>query len=196
MAAPQEMTTLDISGQFILNKTLSDDYDIILKNQGVSWFLRTAIAYATITLNIKHSKTDEGVEQIIIDQTMTGGIKGTTESRTLDWTERSHRDHIFGNVVGKSRHVQLGEVEDEYLKTGWTEELCKEGLIESYALSEENAWTATQIWGFEEVNEEKRYARRIRLEKDGVERINRRLIYDYIGPTPSDATTTTTTTDE
>ncbi|KAF8245910.1 hypothetical protein K440DRAFT_586396 [Wilcoxina mikolae CBS 423.85] len=193
MAVPQAMTTKDITGRFTLNKSLSEDYDIILTNQGVNWFTRSAIAYATVTLDISHFRTDEGVERITIDQTITGGIKGTTESRTLDWTERSHRDHIFGSVLGKSRRVQLGEVEDEYLKTGWTEGLCKEGLIESYVLCEENAWTATQIWGFEEVNGEKRYVRRIKFEKDGVERINRKLIYDYIGPTPAPATTTTTT---
>jgi hypothetical protein len=47
--------------------------------------------------------------------------------------------------MGKSRRVKLAEIEDEYLKTGWPEELVEEGLIESFVMSEENAWAATQV---------------------------------------------------
>lgn len=85
------------------------------------------------------------MERIDINQTLTGGFKGTTELRSLDWVERSHYDDIFGNVMGKSRRVKLAEIEDEYLKTGWPEELVEEGLIESFVISEENAWVATQV---------------------------------------------------
>jgi len=114
--------------------------------------MRSAIAFATLTLDIKHYKATEDddrskkdVERIDINQTLTGGIKGTTELRSLDWVEHSHYDHIFGNVMGKSRRVKLAEIEDEYLKTGWPEELVEEGLIESFVMSEENAWVATQV---------------------------------------------------
>lgn len=41
---------------------------------------------ATITLAVKQYRDDDGVEHIDIEQTATGGIKGTTENRTLDWT--------------------------------------------------------------------------------------------------------------
>jgi hypothetical protein len=58
--------------------------DKILQLQGVSWFKRTAIANATITLYVKHYKDDEGVEHIDIDQALTGGIGGSTELRSLD----------------------------------------------------------------------------------------------------------------
>lgn len=54
--------------------------------QGIGWFKRRAISLATITLDIKQYRDDEGVEHIDIEQTATGGIKGTTENRTLDWT--------------------------------------------------------------------------------------------------------------
>ena len=47
---------------------------------------------------MKHYKDDSGVEHIDIDQTLTGGIKGTSENRTLDWTERPNNDHVFGDV--------------------------------------------------------------------------------------------------
>lgn len=64
----------------------------------MSWFKRQAIALATITLDVKHTKDDAGVEHINIDQTLTGGIPGTSENRILDWEERHKEDGIFGFV--------------------------------------------------------------------------------------------------
>lgn len=63
--------------------------------QGVSWFTRKAIRFSTITLDIKQYRDDDGVEHIDIDQTATGGIKGTTENRTLDWTYVYYYPLIF-----------------------------------------------------------------------------------------------------
>lgn len=51
----------------------------------MGWMTRKALAIANITLNIKHTKDEAGVEKIDIDQTLTGGIKGTSEHRTLDY---------------------------------------------------------------------------------------------------------------
>jgi hypothetical protein len=57
---------------------------------------RTAIPYATITIDIHHFKEDDGIERINIDQTLTGGIQGTSEKRTMDW------QYVFSNrcIVG------------------------------------------------------------------------------------------------
>lgn len=82
--------------------------------QGVSWLTRTALSYATITLQTKEytgappesEDAKKQVRRIDIDQTVTGGIKGTTERRVLDWKGRQHSDHVFGNVVGQSRFVR------------------------------------------------------------------------------------------
>lgn len=82
--------------------------------QGVSWLTRKALSYATITLQIKEytgappeaEDANKQVRRIDIDQTVTGGIKGTTERRVLDWKNRPHSDHVFGNVVGQSRFVR------------------------------------------------------------------------------------------
>ncbi|CCX30157.1 hypothetical protein FPQ18DRAFT_315313 [Pyronema domesticum] len=186
MAAPKDMTTLDITGRWIMNKTLSEDTSEILTLQNVRWMTRTAIGLATITLDIKHFKDKEGVEHIDIQQTMTGGIKGTEEKRTLDSVERGHKDHIFGNVVGKTKRCKVEEVEDEYLKTGWETAMVEEGVIDSYVVNKEVDWVAHQIWGFEIINGEKRYVRHVRFEKKGnnAKVITRKLVYDYIGPIP------------
>ncbi|KAL7276179.1 hypothetical protein RUND412_000830 [Rhizina undulata] len=180
MAAPKEITTLDLTGQWTMNKTLSEDITEVLTLQNIGWFMRKAIQLATITLHVKHYKDDAGVEHIDIDQTLTGGVKGTTELRELDWTDRDHEDHIFGKTIGKSRRINVEEVEDEYLRTGWLPDTVETGVIDSYVVSEVNNWTAHQIWGFEEIDGVRYYVRHLKFETPK-KRIDRRLVYTYIG---------------
>ncbi|OJD19634.1 hypothetical protein AJ78_00365 [Emergomyces pasteurianus Ep9510] len=75
----------------------------------MSWLTRKAIGLATVTLKISQKKNDAGTVQMDIDQLLTGGIKGTAEHRSLDWSERPHKDHIFGEVIGQSRFIKAGE---------------------------------------------------------------------------------------
>ncbi|KAK0456655.1 hypothetical protein EV421DRAFT_1697809 [Armillaria borealis] len=179
---PDKFTILDISGKFYLNKTLSDSTDEILRLQGVSWLKRKAISIGTVTLYIKHYRDDDGIEKVDIDQTV-AGISGTSEKRTLTWTERENNDDIFGPVIGKSRRVKLGELEEEFLKTGWTEDTVEHGVIQAYAESDTpksgTTWIGNQTWGVEEVNGERRYARHIKFTGPAGEDIQARLIYDY-----------------
>ncbi|RPA91392.1 hypothetical protein L873DRAFT_1819589 [Choiromyces venosus 120613-1] len=177
MAAPPTITSKNLTGKFFMNKTLSDDLDEVLKEQGVSWLIRKAISIATITLDIKHY-TEEGVEHIDIEQSATGGIKGTTENRTLDWKERPHEDYLFGKLTGQSRRIKLEEVTDEFLKAGWLEGEAKEdGLVESFVVSV-NGWSAHQIWGFEEFDGKRYYTRHLKFEKGETELL-RKMVYDY-----------------
>ncbi|EAS35261.2 uncharacterized protein CIMG_00615 [Coccidioides immitis RS] len=106
MAAPAEITIQDLNGRFCMDKTVSNDADPILSLQGISWLTRKAIGIATITLHVKEYKDDDGTVHIDIAQTLTGGISGTTEHRTLNWDENEHSDHIFGTVKGRSRFVR------------------------------------------------------------------------------------------
>ncbi|KAI8981258.1 hypothetical protein BD414DRAFT_492116 [Trametes punicea] len=186
MAAPAEMTTRDISGKYTMNKSLSDDSDEILRLQGVGWLTRKAIAMATLSLRVQHYKDDDAVEHIDIDQTLTGGIKGTSEYRTLDWTERSHEDYVFGPVLSKSRRISLAEVERDWLKKDWLDESLEDGaIIYTCAKSDESKsgrkWSSEQTWGFELVNGEKRHTRHVFFEGPGGELIEIRLVYDYAG---------------
>ena len=47
-----------------------------------------------------------------IAQMLTGGLAGTIEKRILNWTEREHKDYIFGHVVGRSRLLRGSKDED------------------------------------------------------------------------------------
>jgi len=186
MAAPLHITTLDFSATWVMNKTLSDDTDEVLRLQGISWLTRRAIGLATITLYAKHYKDDDGVEHIDIQQTLTGGISGTIENRILDWTFREHEDHLFGAVLGRSRRVKLDQIENDFLRSGWLPDTEEHGAINSYVKSDTpksgTTWTAEQIWGFEEINGERRYVRHLDFTGPGGEHLQARLVYDFYAP--------------
>lgn len=151
--------------------------------------MRKAIAWATITLAIKQYTDDTGLTHIDTDQTATGGIKGTQELRTLNWVERPHDDHIFGQLKGKSRWIAPGSQEydalDQFMREGWLEEGEQggpngESHVQSWVVNEEKGWTAEQIWGFAMVEEKRFYVRRVVVTK-GKEVLTVRLVYDWQG---------------
>ena len=151
MAVPSEMTTLNMSGKYfqvsshdrssshacidahLQNKVLSDDPDEILRLQGVSWYIRTIISYATIYQTLIH-RTEDGVEKITVEQVLSGGAGASTEERDLDWVEREEDNKLYGSIVAKARRVQLKDVEIEYLRNGFIDD--GNGVIESYGASD------------------------------------------------------------
>ena len=149
---------------------------------------------ATITLDIKQYQgaptapadaDGPEVTHVDIDQTLTGGLKGTTEKRCIDDAEREHSDWMFGSVRGQSRWATAASIDDAFLAKGWLEGddekagPAGETHILSFVQSLDNGWTATQIWGFQEVGGERHYCRNIVVAK-GSERVEIRLVYDYL----------------
>jgi len=200
MAAPPAITCTNLSGKFVMNKSLSDDIDAMLTLQGLSWFTRKAISLATVILTIKEY-TAESVYHIDITS-VASGLSTTQENRTLDWQERDHADKIFGKCRGKSRLFKEGEFQMEGPGTAedatfLRAEKLKDGTTDSRFLDDEHVqsfvtntgggdWTAEQIWGFEEIKGERRYTRRVVVRKgDKVQRA--RLVYDYQGQEKDDA---------
>ncbi|KAH7257320.1 hypothetical protein BKA59DRAFT_103657 [Fusarium tricinctum] len=186
MAAPAEKTITDLSGKWVLNKTLSDSSEPILSLQGIGYITRKGIGMATITIDVNQysappkapNTSTDVVTHIDITQSASG-LTSTQENRCLDFNDREHSDWLFGNVKGRSRFVTLDEVEDDFLKQGWLVE--GEGkFVQSIAESLDNGWVATQIWGFEEVKGERRYVRHVLVTK-GDKRVTAKLIYDYQG---------------
>ncbi|KIJ68600.1 hypothetical protein HYDPIDRAFT_106811 [Hydnomerulius pinastri MD-312] len=188
MAAPPEVNSKAMSGRFVMNKSLSDSTDEILRLQGVSWFKRRAISMFTLTLVVKHTTDEAGIEHIDIDQTLSGGIPGTSENRILDFQERDEDDDIFGAVIGKSRRSTVEELTDEFLKKEWTEDTIRDGVVLAIAWSnpERNSytWRAEQTWGFSVVKGERRYVRHVSFTSSDRQEgpIQARLVYDYSGP--------------
>ncbi|KIW15424.1 hypothetical protein PV08_05470 [Exophiala spinifera] len=194
MAAPPEITCTNLSGKFVMNKALSDDFDSVLALQGVSWLTRKAIGFATVVLTIKEYSEDS-IYHIDITS-VASGLSTTQENRTLDWSERDHTDRIFGHVRGKSRMFKTGEyqmegpgspedaafLQAEKLKDGKTDSTFLDNEhVQSWVKSVDGGnWIAEQIWGFEEVDGQRRYTRRVLVWKDGKEQ-RARLVYDYKG---------------
>ena len=125
-------------------------------------------------------------DDINIVQVATGGLTGTTEHRCLDYHYRDHADWLFGNLRGRGKFMNVDEIEDEFLKKGWIEGEAEatgpEGKshVLSHVESVDNGWTATQVWGFQMIGGERKYARNIIVAK-GSERVEMRLVYDWIG---------------
>ncbi|KAH7087011.1 hypothetical protein FB567DRAFT_471107 [Paraphoma chrysanthemicola] len=198
MAAPASVNIKNLQGKWILNKTLSDSPDPVLALQGIGWLTRKAIGLATVTQHLKQYPTTGAdgspATQIDIDQTSTGGVKGTSEKRTLDWQYRGHTDWLFGTLQGKTRYNTLQAVTEEnkgkgveeedakFLVEGWLKETEEGEIVESFVDNDGNKWTGWQIWGFAEINGERRLTRRFairRKNKDEVVRI--RMTYDWAG---------------
>lgn len=132
--------------------------------------------------------------EIVINQFATGGIKGNTETRILDWQFREHSDWLFGTVSGRSRYNTLKAVLEEskgkenieedakFVTEGWLKETEEGEVVESYGDNEGNKWVALQLWGFAEINGERRFTRRFAVRrKDKNEVVRIRLVYDYAG---------------
>ncbi|PNY29329.1 Uncharacterized protein TCAP_00755 [Tolypocladium capitatum] len=185
MAAPANKTNKDLNGKWLMNRTLSDSADAGFVLQGIGYLTRTAIGFATVTIDVsqydappKAPSTAEGTFVHIDIEQSASGLTSTKELRCLDDVPRNHSDWIFGAVQGQSRWVALDDVDDEYLKTGW-DAVEGKGLILSHVVSQGNGWTATQVWGFQTVHGERRYCRNI-LVQNGGERAEFRLVYDFL----------------
>jgi hypothetical protein len=180
------------------NKTLSDSPDPVLALQGVGWLTRKAIGVATVTQHLKQTPTtgEDGkpTTHIEIEQLVTGGVKGSTESRTLDWQYRGHTDWLFGTLQGRSRYNTLKAIQEEhagkpneeedvkYLSEGWLPETLDGEIVESFVDNDGAKWTGWQVWGFAQINNERKLTRRFairRKNKADVVRIH--LTYDWVG---------------
>ncbi|KAI1261747.1 hypothetical protein F5Y18DRAFT_191545 [Xylariaceae sp. FL1019] len=197
MAAPPNKTIGNHGGKWVQNHALCDSIDPALQIQGIGWLIRKAVSVATVTLHIKQYNDSEGQPHIDIDQVATGGLKGTSEHRTLDFQFREHSDWLFGTAKGQSKFVtkeeldaivaeqtKQGILQDDFLSKGFIDEdseKTEDGklLVYNHVVSN-NGWFATQTWGFQVIGGERRYTRHICVSKEG-KFANVQLIFDWAG---------------
>ncbi|KAK4192792.1 hypothetical protein QBC35DRAFT_483397 [Podospora australis] len=194
MAAPASKTIGDLNGKWVMNKSQSTPVEPGLALQGVGWVTRKAVGMATLTLTVKQftappsppaEPSGGAVTHIEIEQTGTGGLKGSTEKRCLDYNFRDHSDWLFGHVKGQSKFIAASDISDAHLKQGWLEGAEEatgpngETHILSHVESYDAGWTATQIWGFQLVDGVRKHVRNIVVAK-GSERVELKLVYDFI----------------
>ncbi|PVH89406.1 hypothetical protein DL98DRAFT_614614 [Cadophora sp. DSE1049] len=188
MAAPPTKTLNDLDGVWTLNKRLSDPFDEVLAIQGIGWILRKTIGLASTTERIRQSRDEHGIEHIIINTTITGGIKTTPEHRIHNdtWGEE-YSDPIFGKSRSRHRRVKISALKEDdlvegLLKKGWTEEVVKaDELIDGIVESLNHGWVLRLTCGFEDINGERRFVRRMIVTKEGQVRSSR-MVFDFTGP--------------
>ncbi|KAJ4476623.1 hypothetical protein J3R30DRAFT_311331 [Lentinula aciculospora] len=183
MALPADVTTLNLSGKFQMNKSLSDSTDDMLKVQGVSWINRKAMGAASITVTITHSKNDSGVETLKLVQIVAGVNSAEPEEKVLDWVKATKEIKLFGGpCTTRSKRVSLEEVQEPYLKEGWSSDTLENGCVLVHLAYEgKKGWNTEQTWGIAEVNGGRRHVRRIFLTGPNGEKLYNRIVYDYLG---------------
>ncbi|MCJ1312086.1 hypothetical protein MMC25_005760 [Agyrium rufum] len=193
MAAPAHKTINDLSGKWVMNKSLSDDPVPLLGIQGMPYLMRKAISLApggmTLTITQTPSPTnanDRTQTRLVTDQAAPGGImKGNTDERILDWEYREKKVPMFGEIKTRTRFVGMQDLageQKEWLKEGgWLaeEEAGVWRGVQSEVVNEAKGWVAEQIWGFQEVNGQRYHVRRAEARK-GKEIQRARLVYDYV----------------
>ncbi|KAL8790056.1 MAG: hypothetical protein Q9213_000758 [Squamulea squamosa] len=177
MAAPPNKTLHNIAGRWTLNKDLSDPFTPVLSLQGVNGFIRAIASHTSVHLKISQPSADE----IHLQQTATGAaIPAVTEDWILDWTWRDGKDPLFGDMKGRARWIKINDAHTE--SDQWDRE-CDGGLLmQAEGNKRDDEWAGTHFWGFQTVEGERRYVRRIFMvnNKSG-EKMNVRMVYDFDG---------------
>ncbi|KAK5061322.1 hypothetical protein LTR84_007864 [Exophiala bonariae] len=178
VAAPTEKTLQNLAGKWKLNGIQSDEFSQVLAMQGVNALLRKAISVASVQLKISQPSKQE----IHMEQTATAAsIPGTTEEYILDWQWRQNHDAFFGDIEGRSRWISNKDVGASGTDGIWLEGDSEDMLIQAVGKKPDDAWTATHLWGFEEIDGERKHTRRVNVTSKNGETVNVRMVYDYDG---------------
>lgn len=180
MAVPSTVNTQNLSGIYTLNRTLSDSSQAMLEMQNVGFFIRQAVQYSNITVSLKqYTHPDTGSQHLDQEQVSTGGVRNV-EDRVMDWEWTDKSNWIWGMVHGRSRYVEIAAVDDEWLREGWGEDGGE--MVEMFAESDKDGWSAWQVWGFATVEAERRHVRKILAKRKGWKDERVRMVYDWKAP--------------
>jgi hypothetical protein len=85
-------------------------------------------------------------------------------------------------VLEESKGQGVVEEDAKYLAEGWLKETEEGEIVESFVDNEGAKWTGWQIWGFAEINGERKLTRRFAIRRKDEDQVVRvRLIYDWAG---------------
>lgn len=134
-----------------------------------------------LTENIKQFVDDRGAETILIESTITGGFKGTSQCRVLDGSEQNSMDETFGTIQEISTWSDLSDLNNRWLKEGWLQEQDESNQkhIKVVCSSKRFGWSTITVWGFAEIDGQRRHVRKFSAIKDGKE-FNVRAVYDWL----------------
>jgi hypothetical protein len=130
-------------------------------------------------------------------QTLTGGIGASTEERITDWVERERSNHIYGDVLSRSRLIagvrEDGSVRPDLdLQSKPSNDAIKEEVqkflrgavgptdtddltdlfIHDFGRNEKSGWTAEQVWALKFKRQPRRVLTIVSLQIWSIETIN------------------------
>lgn len=175
---PEDITIRNLTGIYTLNHNLSDSSQAVLKMQRINFIVRQAVLYSNVDVTLKQYTTDDGLEHLDQEQLSTGGIRNF-EDRLMDWEATEKYNWIWGQVNGRSRYTKLDQIEDDYLRDGWSKDTIDGEIVEGYVESVTDTWIARQVWGFAEIDGQRRHVRKILAQKPGWEDLRIRMVYDW-----------------
>ncbi|KAL4806729.1 hypothetical protein BDV18DRAFT_159900 [Aspergillus unguis] len=103
-------TVQALTGDWVIDKSKSENIDGALKLQGIGWLRRKAVTSGTITLKVAQNTDTSSQPQkmnVMMQQGLRGIFPGVEQTRALDWTEHEHVDAVSGaKIFVKSRFVK------------------------------------------------------------------------------------------
>lgn len=187
-----------VSADECQNKRLSDDLEPALALQNVSWVARQAVGLVSVALHLQQSQglplppsaSSELTTIIEVRESVVGlfgmdrMVHKTTMKFCLDSVWREKHDPVFGSVRSHCSWVSPGNIEETFLLRNWLEGEAEatgpsgESHIMFHVESLSSGWTATQIWGFQVIQGQRRHVRNIVVRRYR-KTVCARVVYDY-----------------
>lgn len=185
MSVPTDIDSRNFQGVYVLNKGQSDSFDDVLRVQGMGWAKRKVVSSATPTLYIKHFKDSDGNEHVQTTQEGPMGLKGGSEERMLDGSRIQQESPAFGPVLHSIQRARVDELDSDWQKEGWSLDTIEHGVIlarlEGDTSKGGKSWVTSQVWGFADIEGERKHVRKVHAKGSDEETIMCRLVYDYQG---------------
>lgn len=137
------------------------------------------VTAGTLTLTIQQMVDGEGLTHLTIESKSSTGLPPSKEQRLLN-NETRHATHpLFGKITGRTQWVSLADLPSKWLATGWEESTTKVILMTTEHL--DVGAVTYQANGIAVIGGARHYVRHIEVQK-GTERVEAKLIYDYLSP--------------
>ncbi|KAL4786324.1 hypothetical protein BJX76DRAFT_355228 [Aspergillus varians] len=203
MAPPTDLSIQNLTGDWVVDKSKTENMDAPLKLQGVGWLRRKAVTSGTITLKINQTiqakDGGEPVVRIMMQQGLRGVFPGVEQTRALDWTEHEQVDAVSGAaLIVRSRFVSgvsdgndkvkpVLEIEtagdkadiEAYLGSAVSGPAeTEKAFVQDFIRCSDGGWTVEQIWAVESIADELFLVCKSVAAKDSSTE-HARLVYQY-----------------
>lgn len=143
--------------------------------------MRKVVSMATLTLIVDQNVDDDtGYTHLNIENKSNNGMPGAMERRVLDETPVELNHTLLGSIRGRSKYCTLAELEEPWLREDWEDGTDKVMHFNTEHLDQQPVVTQ-QVSGFMTVDGVRRYARKVLVTKGADQRVQARLLYDYLG---------------